>query len=497
MRGDQQRTRRKRFWLGATVAILAALTLVVPGAAELGVSPWGSQVTENVEVVGHSPLEHRGMNSALALWGDTAYIGYRADGTHADAGVLVVDVSDPSEPTVVDRIVEPHHAQPGESSRELRIWPQAGLLIVLDIPCDPVAHACYNPQGETPEAEYEIYDVSGDDARDPEHVATYEPRDTPHEFYLWIDPDQPAQRAVLFQSTPGGEHGELLLAELSSGSGGLQVDEGPSWNGGLPGTLHSLSVHPDGERAYLAHHEGGFAVLDTTQVASGVEDPDLTLVTPADQSARWTEPGAHSAVKVPGRDLAWTTDETYGWYFGIGNTPLAGDFSDVITGCPWSWARAIDVSNPAAPSVLSAFKIDENTQAFCETPEGQVASNTTSYSSHNPTVTPNLAIHTWYAGGVRIADISDAGDPTEVGTFVPRPLAAVATDDPAVTQGPVKVGTWSYPVIQDGLIYTVDIRNGLYVLDYDGPHEDEVDDRGFYESNSNRGDALELYGVTG
>ena len=34
---------------------------------------------------------------------------------------------------------------------------------------------------------------------------------------------------------------------------------------------------------------------------------------------------------------------------------------------------------------------------------------------------------------------------------------------------------WSYPVIQDGLIYTVDLRNGLYILKYNGPYEQEVD----------------------
>jgi hypothetical protein len=49
---------------------------------------------------------------------------------------------------------------------------------------------------------------------------------------------------------------------------------------------------------------------------------------------------------------------------------------------------------------------------------------------------------------------------------------------------------WSYPVIQDGLIYTVDLRNGLYILKYNGPHEQEVDDITFLEGNSNQGDAL-------
>ncbi len=51
---------------------------------------------------------------------------------------------------------------------------------------------------------------------------------------------------------------------------------------------------------------------------------------------------------------------------------------------------------------------------------------------------------------------------------------------------------WSFPIIRNGLIYVVDIRNGLYVLRYNGPHADEVADISFLEGNSNLGDAGRL-----
>ncbi len=51
---------------------------------------------------------------------------------------------------------------------------------------------------------------------------------------------------------------------------------------------------------------------------------------------------------------------------------------------------------------------------------------------------------------------------------------------------------WSYPIISNGLIYVVDIRNGLYILQYRGPHAGEVMHTHFLEGNSNLGDALRL-----
>jgi len=42
----------------------------------------------------------------------------------------------------------------------------------------------------------------------------------------------------------------------------------------------------------------------------------------------------------------------------------------------------------------------------------------------------------------------------------------------------------SYPVVKDGLIYVVDVRNGLYVLRYEGPYAAELRVE-FLEGNSN------------
>ena len=66
------------------------------------------------------------------------------------------------------------------------------------------------------------------------------------------------------------------------------------------------------------------------------------------------------------------------------------------------------------------------------------------------------------------------------------------TEDPALSQGLNKVVMWSYPIIKDGLIYVVDLRNGLYILRYTGPRSGQVDRIRFYEGNSNLGAAVRL-----
>jgi hypothetical protein len=58
--------------------------------------------------------------------------------------------------------------------------------------------------------------------------------------------------------------------------------------------------------------------------------------------------------------------------------------------------------------------------------------------------------------------------------------------------GTNKVVMWSFPIVKDGLIYVVDVRNGLYILRYTGPKAGELDRISFLEGNSNLGDAIRI-----
>jgi hypothetical protein len=107
-------------------------------------------------------------------------------------------------------------------------------------------------------------------------------------------------------------------------------------------------------------------------------------------------------------------------------------------------------------------------------------------------VLPNLALVTWHSGGLQAISLRDPVRLRQTGFYLPTPLPAVATEDPALSEGINRVVMWSYPIIRNGLIYVTDIRNGLYILRYTGAERAAVDRIGFLEGNSNLGDAARL-----
>ena len=526
-------------------ALCAALCFPVMATATLATVP-----ARNIELVGTNPLFHRGMNAALAMYDHFVYIGNRTDSSsicvratgapsgkdcpHPHPGILIVNVKNPAAPRVVGEIGKPYAGNVGVTTRELRVWPDKKLLIVMSFRCSHAIHACQD--GTDKQFPFDIAFFNLSDPVKPRFLSRYVPTSRagrqvkPHEMFLWVDPRN-RDRALLYLSTPTISKDpslpNLVVADISRVSRGgrvAEVAEG-NWNNLYPGTnradypfvsasrhtcgpydcnlfVHSMSVSADGTRTFLAMEAGQFLVLNTASVAKDamlgqVLSLNGDLITQPANRPVWgqlpADPRAvpancqkacangHSAVKVPGRPLIVTTDEVY------------GTFTDPKYGCPWGWERLINISDPARPAIVGEFKVGQDERSFCgSTHDGPQTEQFTSYSSHNPTVLRDLAIVTWHSAGLQVTDISDASRPVRVGVFSPSPLAMVATEDPALTRGPSKVAFWSYPIIKDGLIYVVDIRNGLYVLRYTGPHADEVRNIKFLEGNSNLGDAVRL-----
>lgn len=445
----------------------------------------------NFELVGHEPLRERGMHAGLALYGDYAYVGARADGSVEGHGtVLIVDIADPTDPEVVGEIAGPEEGLVGLTARELRTIPALNLLIVMHYAC-PNSNRCRRNYAQYPEtgvpepANLKFYDLT--DPLSPVLISRFDfptgsTEDTnlyPHEFFLWQDPAV-AGRYLVFQTIPALfgyvtiGHANLIVIDVSDPSAPRQLLDWDAHDDlGLTESrnaafLHSLSVSDDGRIGYLAYAAGGFFMVDTSELADGLESPRILPLTPPTLRLDYSPPvpgGTHSAIAVPGRDLVLLTDEVYGRPSGYG--------------CPWGWMRLVDVSDTSRPRQTGEYRLAHNDESTCRPPEDEIEPT---YTAHNPTVTENLALITWHRAGLQAVDISDADDPRAAGAFVPTPLESVELEDLALNGG---VEMWSYPIVRDGLVYAVDIRNGLFILRYTGPFAEELAAQPYLAGESN------------
>src|SRR5713226_7186513 len=479
--------------------LLVVICVVFMGSELLSVTTPGT--SQNVQLVGQNTLFGRGMNAAATIFDHFLYVGNRTDGSsrcgigdprrtapppggldtcpHPHPGILISDIKDPAHPTVVNEFGTEFTTGvfAGQTARELRVWPQQKLLMIMYFRCSKFIHACTRPA--TDDWRIRFFDLS--DPVHPALVSTYVPPSKPHEMFLWVDPNND-KRALLFLSTPNifaDANPNLIVTDISQARKGIftEIARG-NWNNRFPGTnqanypfgnspggdtcgpydcnlfVHSMGVKPDGSVAYLALEAGHFLVLDTSDIAGNKVAPGTVLslnnklltdptnrpvwlqnpldpaavpsVSPNDCARVVTTsagtlqekdcPNSHSAVPVLGRHLALTTDEVY------------GTFTFEAFGCRWGWARLIDVSDPAHPFITGEYLIDQDQLSFCGSAgDTAISEQFRSFSSHNPTVFQNLAFIDWHSGGVQAIDISDPAHPSQAGFFRPTPIPVVAT----------------------------------------------------------------------
>ena len=476
-----------------TAVAVTAAVLAVPASARPTTSNVGAATVygldKNFTLVGHTDLAKRGMNSPIAVAGRCAYVGDRYYSSSSDekprpnGGIAIVDVKDPRHPRETGTI--PPVAL--STQRELRADAGLGILVVESyspyIGGDPT-----NPGGPSIN-NLKIYDIHRD-CRHPRLLSTYDFGDrAPHEFFLWKDRKHPGRALAYVTFTIYSP--DLMVIDLSDpaspqliGTYDLGIDQTQKTvdfaDESGSGYLHSLYVSDDGTRAFMATWDYGFYEVDTSMFADG--DP-VGTATPVGIGRLDYGHNVHSALPLPGgRPYAVFTQE---------------DYANAGHGCPFGTLRAGKLDGQGGATVVGEFKLPENDPKKCGTKNG-------TFSSHNPTLFPDLALLTWYAGGLRAVDLRDPAHPHEDGAYVPTPtftpslrderlfFPAKATSGTLPTDTPKPGSTapkwtgamWSYPVVQNGLIYVVDIDLGLYILRYTGAHHSEVDKAPFVEGNS-------------
>lgn len=383
--------------------------------------------------MGHDDLAARGLNSGLALADHCAYIGSRGQ-----APVVIVDISNPAHLRGAGSLP----ARRLTTTREVRAIPEQHVLVVLSF---ALAAGGAN--------RVDLYRWSTDCAQ-PAAAGGYDfGGRSPHEMFLWRDPA--GARTLLFVTMFSGGRDDLRVLDVTDPAAPRLAG---TWSPPV-GLLHSISLSPDGRLAYLSLWTGGMMVADASQFTSGQADPRLVPLTPV--AARLQPPAGgnvHSAVQLPGRNVVVVTDERY---------PPA---------CPYGPARLVDVSDPAQPRVLSVLTVPENDPTTCRnSPVG-------TYTSHNPTAVGDLLFVSWYSSGLQVFDVADPAHPVRLTEIRPQG-AAPGLRDPQL--GATVTMTWSYPIVRDGLVYVADIDEGLLVLRYRGPHQEQVDQVAFADGSGN------------
>jgi hypothetical protein len=445
------------------LAVVAAVALAAAAPAPGGAAPVVAAqsrygLIKNFQQIGATTLGNRGVNSPVAVAGKCVYVGDRYDKN----GIAIVDVSNPRKPRQVGTIAP----ERGSTQREIRADKSLGMLVVMMYSLGGI--------GSTTGNYLKVYDIRN--CTRPTLLSTYDfgPR-SPHEFFLWKDPKKPG-RALAYVTmaiyTPDLEVIDLtnksspaLLTVYDTTADNARPLNAFNSDGGY---LHSISVSDDGKKAYLGTWDFGMYVADTSLLADASPAP---VIRPAGAPVFYTG-NVHGAVKVPGKPYAVLVEEGY-----------AGVYTDVVeeSGCPFGWLRMADLTNEAAPTLTGAeYKLPENDCTRSRQLNG-------TFTSHNQTVFPNVALLAYYGGGLRAVDISNPKSVSEAGAFVPKPTFEPDMRDSRLYFKNSERWTgamWSYPVVQDGLIYVVDIDLGLFILRYTGPHAKEVSQAVFVEGNS-------------
>lgn len=469
---------------------------------------------EHFRVVGHNKLPNpgdtiaRGRNGPIGIAGNCLYVGNRigrrtgtgpAFGTPAlPPEVLIVDISNPRRPEVVSAFTTPA----GATSRELRTIPDLHTLIIMNFRDTAPSSSAVN--------NFQIYNIT--DCRRPVLVSTIGlGTDTPHEFFLWRDPNnssrfliyasvnnrEPSLRVFEVMNPPFGSVSNVPVATFTLSPAVQEVepvtDPAAFRNDHFvfaakptnqANRLHSMSVSKDGKRVYMANSQAGYFILDSSRLAERLPctpntvtvdatsnlDPSLCLrkinPNPTARIDRTPPFGGihHSIYPVPGRPYAITGGERNG-----------------TTTCPWTPGQILDTTDEQNPQVIAQYMVPENLAANCFVGGPGDPKLLREFSTHQPLIFPNLFMLSWYSAGLRAWDISIPELPMEVGVFVPEPEKQVVErfrDSP-------DVWVWPFPILRDGLIYIADENSGLYILNYRGARADELPDQGSFQSNQN------------
>jgi hypothetical protein len=358
-----------------------------------------------------------------------------------------------------------------------------------------------------------VWDVS-ESYREPELVTRYDHGDLDvHALRLWRDPVDPDRLLAVqsFIDTPN-----LRILDLTGCPDDCDPVVVAEWSletqTGLGSTTHEAIMSTDGTRIYVAQPMVGFLQLDSSNLVQSlrgngdcdpaspedlpgdehcltVHDPDIESALEAQEPIQ--DGWHHTLQAVPDRPFMLALAESSGT---SGTDPTN---PDDYASCPGGQIRVFSTEDSTLdPEPVGRYSLPEQRPENCRS-DGWNPDDVAWpgwLTPHFSIAFPNLVIATYYSGGLRAIDISNPREPTEIGHFFNEPVSAVrwatygldgeseSGDDGGEPhqrrESDMHMFAFSYPVVHDGYVFYSDVHSGLYVLEYTGPHAEEIPDEG-------------------
>jgi hypothetical protein len=302
-----------------------------------------------------------------------------------EAGVNVLEMSDPSHPRLTDTLVTPAMVSPHES---LSFNQKRGLLVAV------TGNPAFLP------GIVDVYDAS-EDCRHPVLKSSSPTGVFGHEGN--IAPDG----RTFYSASPGTA--TIVAVDISNPSLPTPIAFGDY-------DSHGLSISDDGNRAYVAGINDGLLILDTSEVQARVPNPTIRKIS----SLTWSSmsiPQTAIPITIDGHPYLVEIDE-----FGFGDAVGAG--------------RIIDIGDETQPQVISNLRLEvHQSEHFDELRNDPgTLSPLQGYAGHYCNVPqredPEIVACSMILSGLRIFDIRDPYHPREIAYFN-APIAPRTISDPS------------------------------------------------------------------
>jgi hypothetical protein len=357
----------------------------------------------------------------IVVQGKFAYIGHQ----HGPDGTTILDISDPRQPRVLNRLMTSH---PWSHSHKVRV---VGDLMVVNSEIEPGK----GDRQAYPDGGFRIYDITT--PANPRLITFLKTHARGvHRF------DLDENYAYISTEMDGFVGNILVIYDIRNPSKPVEISRwwmpGQHAAGGEPphprGRDHSLHhAMRCGDELYAGCWFSGVSIIDVSDIARprtlGRHEYDPPHAEPT-----------HTFLKVPfpihGKSIAVSTEE---------ERPKRG--ADI--GKPHAPLRTWDVSDPTRPKILCTYQLDEQAQPY--------HGDDVRFGTHQlrEIVDRDCMLYvTWFAAGLRMIDISDPSRPQEKGYFIPQPTAGKTTP-------------WTNDVAKDdrGLVFLTDKVRGLDVIE--------------------------------